>query len=370
MSVPLLDLQAQYSGIRTEILAALTRVCDSQQFILGPEVEALEKEFAAMLEVKHAIGVSSGTDALLASMMALGIGTGDEVITTTYSFFATAGCIARLGAKPVLVDIDPETYNIDVAGVAAAITSRTKAILPVHLFGLSADLTPLVKLAQGIGAAVIEDACQAIGARYQNRVVGGVGSVGCFSFFPSKNLGGAGDGGLITTNDDAFAERLRLVRRHGAPTQYAHTIIGGNFRLDAVQAAVLRVKAQHLNKWTEARRLNAQKYRTLIKDYGLSSVLTTPEEPSGYYHVYNQFIIRSSARDALKKYLSERGIGTAIYYPVPFHLQECFAYLGYSSGEFPNAEAASRETLALPIYPELTAEQQNYVVETIADFFR
>jgi dTDP-4-amino-4,6-dideoxygalactose transaminase len=368
VKVPLLDLQAQYAAIRDEILQAVARVCDSQQFILGPDVEALETELARMLEVKHAIGVSSGTDALLASMMALGIGPGDEVVTTTYSFFATAGCIARLGAKPVLVDIDPYTYNMDLAKVRAALTSRTKAILPVHLFGLSVDFGSLLELANEIGLPVIEDACQAIGARYQGRLIGGIGSVGCFSFFPSKNLGGAGDGGLITTNDDVVAERLRLLRRHGAHTQYRHTIIGGNFRLDTIQAAVLRVKLPYLNEWTEARRRHADRYRALFQQCGLNRLVKIPVEPDGYYHVYNQYVVRVPKRDALRTFLGNRGIGTAVYYPVAFHDQECFRYLNYTSGTFPHAEAAALETLALPVFPELTEDQQKHVVQSIAEF--
>jgi dTDP-4-amino-4,6-dideoxygalactose transaminase len=354
--------------MRDDILRALTRVCDSQQFILGPEVAELEAELARLLEVKHAIGVSSGTDALLAALMALGIGPGDEVITTTYSFFATAGCIARVGATPVFVDIDPGTYNLDAADVGSVVTSRTKAILPVHLFGLSVDYDALLPLAEEHGLSIIEDACQAIGARYQGRMVGGIGKIGCFSFFPSKNLGGVGDGGLVTSNDDAVAERVRLLRRHGAHTQYRHTIIGGNFRLDAIQAAVLRVKLPYLAQWTEARRQHARKYRELFAEYGLSNVVATPVEPAGDHHVYNQYVVRLPQRDALRTFLESRGIGTAIYYPVPFHLQECFKYLDYAPGVFPNAEAAARESLALPVFPELSEEQQRYVVESIAEF--
>jgi dTDP-4-amino-4,6-dideoxygalactose transaminase len=368
--VPLLDLKAQYAQIRAEVLNAVTRVFESQQFILGAEVDALETELASALGVKHATGVSSGTDALLVAMMALGIGPGDEVITTTYSFVATAGSIVRLGATPVLVDIDPETYNIDPAGVQAALTSRTKAIMPVHLFGLTAECGKLIQLANQHGAVLIEDACQAIGAQYHGRPAGSMGTVGCFSFFPSKNLGGAGDGGLVTTNDDDLAERIRLLRGHGAEKQYVHRVVGGNFRLDALQAAVLRVKLRHLQSWTEARRRNASRYRSLFDEFRLAGVVTTPTEPDGYFHVYNQYVIGTAKRDALRRHLQDRGIGTAVYYPIPFHAQECFRSKNYATGAFPHADRASASTLALPIYSELTAEQQARVVESIAAFFR
>ena len=366
--VPLLDLQPQYAPIRDELLAAIARVCDSQRFIMGPEVEGLERELAGMLEVPHAIAVSSGTDALLAAMMALGIGAGDEVVTTTYSFFATAACVSRLGARPVLVDIDPVTCNIDPAGIEAAITARTKAIIPVHLYGLAADMDPILATAERAGVAVVEDAAQAVGARYKGRAAGTLGTFGCFSFFPSKNLGAFGDGGLVTTSDDRLADRLRLLRNHGAEPKYFHKMIGGNFRLDALQAAVLRVKARYLARWTEARRANAERYRRLFADAGLDGRVTLPVEPAGRYHIYNQFVIRVPARDRLREHLEARAIGTEIYYPVPFHLQECFASLGYRPGAFPEAERAGRETLALPIYGELTEAQQRYVVESIAEF--
>jgi dTDP-4-amino-4,6-dideoxygalactose transaminase len=365
-SVPLLDLQAQYRPIREDVLAAITRVCDSQRFIMGPEVEGLERELAAMLGVSDAVGVSSGTDALLAAMMALGIGAGDEVITTTYSFFATAGCIARLGARPVLVDIEPATCNIDPAAVAAAITPRTKAIIPVHLYGCSAEMTPILDVAAKAGVAVIEDAAQAIGARYHGRPVGGLGTIGCFSFFPSKNLGAFGDGGVVTTNDPALAQRLRLVRNHGAEPKYFHRVVGANFRLDALQAAVLRVKLPHLAAWTEARRRNADRYRELLGPLVVKGRVELPVEPEGCYHIYNQFVIRVGERDRVKAGLDARRVGAEIYYPVPFHLQECFAGLGYAKGRFPAAEEAADHTLALPIYGELTEEQQRYVVESIA----
>lgn len=365
-SVPLLDLQAQYRPIRDEVLAAVTRVCDSQRFIMGPEVEGLERELAAMLDVKEAIGVSSGTDALLAAMMALGIGAGDEVITSTYSFFATAGCVSRLGAKPVLVDIDPVTYNLDPAAVARAVTARTRAIIPVHLYGCSAEMTPILETAANAGVAVIEDAAQAIGSRYHGRTVGGLGTIGCFSFFPSKNLGAFGDGGFVTTNDPALAHRLRLVRNHGAEPKYFHKFVGANFRLDAIQAAVLRVKLPHLAAWTEGRRRNAARYRELLAPLVVKGRVVLPVEPDGLYHIYNQFVVRVADRDRVKAALDARRVGTEVYYPVPFHLQECFAYLGHSKGEFPEAEQAAAQTLALPIYGELTEAQQRYVADSIA----
>ena len=365
-SVPLLDLQAQYQPIRDEVLTAITRVCDSQRFIMGPEVEGLERELAGMLEVKEAVGVSSGTDALLAAMMALNIGAGDEVITSTYSFFATAGCVVRLGARPVLVDIDRVTYNVDPAAIAAAITPRTRAIIPVHLYGCSAEMTPILELAAKAGVAVIEDAAQAIGSRYHGRPVGGLGTIGCFSFFPSKNLGAFGDGGFVTTNDAALAHRLRLVRNHGAEPKYFHKLVGANFRLDAIQAAVLRVKLPYLAAWTEARRRNAVRYRELFAPLVVKGQVELPVEPDGFYHIYNQFVIRLAERDRVKAALDARRVGTEIYYPVPFHLQECFAHLGHSKGDFPAAEDAADHTLALPIYGELTEAQQRYVVESIA----
>lgn len=366
--VPLLDLQAQYAPLRQPLLDAVTRVCDSQRFIMGPEVEGLESELAAMLGVSHAIGVSSGTDALIAALMALAIGPGDEVITSTYSFFATAGSIARLGATPVLVDIDPETFNLDPAQVAGAITTRTKAIIPVHLYGQSADMHALVSAASHKRIPIVEDAAQAIGTRYQERMVGGIGAIGCFSFFPSKNLGAFGDGGLLTTNDRGHADRLRMLRNHGMEPKYFHQLVGGNFRLDAVQAAVLRIKLPHLAQWTEGRRRNAARYRQLFADAGLLDRVTLPVERGDGFHIYNQFVIRVERRDALMRHLTANGIGTEIYYPVPFHLQECFAYLGHARGAFPHAEAAAATSLALPIYAELTAEQQGYVVEQIAAF--
>jgi dTDP-4-amino-4,6-dideoxygalactose transaminase len=365
-AVPLLDLQAQYRPLRDEILSAIARVCDSQRFIMGPEVEALEREIAAALDVEHAIAVSSGTDAILAVLMALGIGPGDEVITSTYSFFATAGCVSRVGATPVFVDIDPVTYNIDPAAARAALSSRTRAIIPVHLYGQCADMDPIAGMAEKAGIANIEDACQAIGARYKGRQAGTIGTAGCFSFFPSKNLGAFGDAGLVTTGDAALAEEIRLLRNHGAEPKYLHKRIGGNFRLDALQAAVLRVKLPHLPAWTTRRRDNARRYERLFREAGLLNEVTLPIEADGCHHVYNQFVVRVPDRDRVKRELAAQGIGTEIYYPVPFHLQKCFAHLGYRRGAFPEAERAADSTLALPIYGELTAEQQHAVVGALA----
>jgi dTDP-4-amino-4,6-dideoxygalactose transaminase len=368
MRVPLLDLQAQYAPLRDDILAAITRVSDSQRFIMGPEVDALEHELAAMLGVRHAIAVSSGTDALLLALMALGITAGDEVVTTTFSFFATAGAITRVGARPVLVDIDPVTFNIDPAQAAAAITPRTKAVMPVHLFGLAADMDPIMAAAHRAGVPVIEDAAQAIGASYNNRPLGAIGAFGCFSFFPSKNLGAFGDAGLLTTQDAALAERARLLRNHGMHPKYYHHLVGGNFRMDAMQAAVLRVKAPHLASWSEARRANASRYRELFRAAGLDASIVLPIEPADRPHIFNQFVIRTPERDALKEQLDAQGIGNEIYYPVPFHLQPCFADLGYRRGAFPHAERAADECLAIPIYGELTGPQQDTVVSAIGQF--
>jgi dTDP-4-amino-4,6-dideoxygalactose transaminase len=335
-TVPLLDLEAQYRPIRDEVLAAVIRVCDSQRFIQGPEVEALEREIASALGVPHAIGVSSGTDALLVAMMALGVGAGDEVITSTYSFFATAGCVARLGAVPRLVDIDPATYNLVPAAVQSALSPRTKAIIPVHLYGLCADMDPLLAIAREAGVPIIEDACQAIGATYKGRHAGSMGTVGCFSFFPSKNLGAFGDGGLVTTGDAALAGDIRRLRNHGSETKYYHQQVGGHFR-------------------------------RLFSEALPDAPIALPTEPGGRFHIYNQFVVRVPGRDRVRSFLADRGIGTEVYYPVPFHLQECFAPLGYRLGDFPAAEAAADSTLAIPIYGELTAAQQEMVVRTLAD---
>jgi dTDP-4-amino-4,6-dideoxygalactose transaminase len=368
-AVPFLDLQAQYRPLRDDILAALARVSDSQRFILGPEIAALETELARMLAVEHAVAVSSGTDALLLALMTLGIGRGDEVVTSTYSFFATAGVIVRAGARPVLVDIDPATFNLDPGQAVAAITPRTRAIVPVHLFGLSADLGPILAEASRQGVPVIEDAAQAIGATYHARPVGGMGVLGCFSFFPSKNLGAFGDAGLLVTNESGLAARARQLRHHGTSADYQHASVGGNFRMDELQAAVLRVKAPHLAAWTDARRLNASRYVKLFERARLLDRVTLPGEPAGRRHIFNQFVIRTGRRDALKRHLDGRGIGNAIYYPVPFHLQPCFAGLGYQRGAFPHAERAADEALAVPIYGELSLEQQQTVVDAIAEFF-
>lgn len=365
--VPLLDLQAQYAPIRDELLGAIVRVCDSQRFIMGPEVEALERELAAAIEVEDAVAVSSGTDAILATLMALGIGAGDEVITTTYSFFATAGCIARVGATPVLVDIVRDTYNLDPRAVRAAVTPRTRAIMPVHLFGLSAEMDAILEIAAAAGVPVIEDACQAIGARYRGRQVGSMGAAGCFSFFPSKNLGAFGDGGLVTTSDRALGRELRILRNHGADPKYIHHRIGGNFRLDALQAAVLRVKLPHLTRWTGMRRANAARYDRLFRETSVARRVVRPVEPPGYHHVFNQYVVRVPERDRVRERLAEAGVGTEVYYPVPFHLQKCFASLGYEAGAFPEAEQAAATTLALPIYGELNGAQQHAVVAALAD---
>jgi dTDP-4-amino-4,6-dideoxygalactose transaminase len=363
MGVPLLDLQAQYRPIRDEMLAAMTRIADTQRFIGGPEVEAFEREMAADIGVAHAVGLSSGTDALLVALMALGIGPGDEVITPTFSFFATAGCVSRVGATPRLVDIDPVTFNIDPAGVAAVITPRTRAIIPVHLYGQCAEMDPILEQARRRGIAVIEDAAQAIGATYKGRQAGAMGTAGCFSFFPSKNLGAFGDGGLLTTDDAALAREVRLLRSHGAEPKYLHKRIGGNFRLDALQAAVLRVKRPHLGAWSEARRRNADRYDRLFaeRDAAVGLPARAPERR----HIFNQYVVRVADRDRVRAGLDARGIGNEVYYPVPFHMQECFAALGYRQGDFPAAEAAAAEVLALPIYGELTEAQQAEVVAAL-----
>jgi dTDP-4-amino-4,6-dideoxygalactose transaminase len=366
----LLDLKAQYAPLRQALLEAVTRVCDSQRFIMGPEVEGLERELEAYLQTPHAVGMSSGTDAVLAALMALDIGPGDQVITSTYSFFATAGCVARLGAQPVLVDIEPDTFNIDPAAAIAAITPHTKAIVPVHLFGQSADMAPILEAAARHHIPVIEDAAQAIGAKYRGRVAGNWGAIGCFSFFPSKNLGAFGDGGLVTTTDSAIGHRLKLIRNHGMEPKYYHHLVGGNFRLDALQAAVLRVKLPHLAQWSADRRRNAGRYREMFEDAGLKGTACLPVEAPHRTHIYNQFVIRVPDRDRLRAHLDASGIGTEIYYPVPFHLQECFANLGYPPGAFPVAEAAANQSLALPIYPELTEAQQSAVVQAIRAFYR
>jgi len=378
MKVPLLDLKAQHDPIQQEILQALEQVIQSQAYILGPDVKKLEERVASYCQSQFAIGVSSGTDALLVALMALGIDHGDEVITTPYSFFATAGVIARLGAKPVLVDINPVTYNIDPNKIEPAITSKTKAIIPVHLYGQCADMEPILKVAAQYRLPVVEDAAQAIGAEYRDgRRACSMGALGCLSFFPSKNLGAMGDGGMVVTNDPSLAEKVRILRVHGGKPKYYHKIIGGNFRLDTLQAAVVNVKMNYIDGWTKKRQENAGRYISLFKESGLieKSGLGLPkaiyaEAGGSHFHIYNQFVIRVRERDRLRDHLNREGIGTEVYYPVPFHLQECFQYLGYKEGDFPEAESAAKETLALPIYPELTDEMQRGVVGKIGEFFK
>jgi dTDP-4-amino-4,6-dideoxygalactose transaminase len=392
MPVVLLDLKAQYKTIREDVRAAVDRVLDSQHFILGPEVEALEHEVAAYVQCQYGIGMSSGTDALLVALMALDIQPGDEVITTPYSFFATAGCVARLGAKPVFVDIDPITYNIDPAQIEHAVTDHTRAIIPVHLFGQMADMTAIMAIAERHNLYVIEDAAQAIGSERDGKRAGSIGHLGCFSFFPSKNLGGIGDGGMVTTNDPAIAEKVKLLRNHGHKPKYYNKVVGGNFRLDAIQAAVLRVKLPYLDSWTQGRQYNADVYRRLFEEAGLTLArdsiscllngceaedcelqtktgIVLPEARPNTRHIYNQFVIRCGQRDALMNHLQAHQIGCEIYYPIPLHLQECFAALGYKKGDLPCSECAANETLALPIYPELTEDMLNSVVAAIADFY-
>ena len=371
MKVPLLDLQAQYASIRDELGIALLRVMDSQQFILGPDVLELEREVAAYTGARHAISCASGSDALLLGLMAFDVKANDEVVTTPYSFFATAAAIARLGARPVFVDIDPLDYNIDITKIEAVITERTRAIMPVHLYGQAARMNALLEMGERYGIPVIEDAAQAIGAEDGGRQAGAMGAIGCFSFYPSKNLGGAGDGGMLTANDDALAERLRILRVHGSATKYYHSLIGINSRLDSLQAAILRVKLPYLDGWSEARASNAERYNRLFEDAGLTEEIGLPIVRDNVRHIFNQYIIRvGGRRDALVAHLKQNEIGTDIYYPVPLHLQECFRYLDYKAGYFPEAERAARESLALPIYPELTLEQQSYVVESIREFMR
>ena len=371
MAVPLLDLKAQYAAIRDEVRAAVERVLESQEFILGPEVAALEIRIAEYCGCDHAVGVSSGSDALLAALMAVELQPGDEVVTSPYTFYSTVGSIVRLGAKPVFVDIDPDTYNLDPRHVEAALSPRTRVILPVHLFGQMTDMDPLLKLAAARNLLVIEDAAQAIGAEYKGRRAGSLGDMGCFSFFPSKNLGGYGDGGMVTTNDAHLAERVRQLRSHGAQTKYTHALVGGNFRLDALQAAVLGAKLPHLDAWTAARRRNADTYRALFADAqtgGSPSPISLPAVAAVRRHVYHQFVIQSPRRDALLERLRGRRIGAAVYYHTPLHLQPCFAGLGYEAGDFPYCEAAAARSLALPIYPELTPAMQEEVVRAVVEF--
>ena len=422
MNVPLLDLKAQYLSIRPEIDAAIAEVCESQKFILGPQVKTCEEAIAKYCGCAHSVGVSSGTDALLVSLMAEGIGNGDEVITTAYSFLATAGCVARLGARPVFVDIDWVTYNLDPTKIEDRCTSRTRAILPVHLFGQMADMDPIVDVARRRGLVVIEDGAQAIGAEYKGSRAGSVGHYGCFSFFPSKNLGAFGDGGMVVTNDPDRAEKLRVLRAHGSKPKYFHKLVGGNFRLDTLQAAILLAKLKHLDDWTARRQANAKRYDRLFEASGLVSSghvhvpkvcpRTTPttedafrrfspdpaksvesvksvdrtsslasrdtteseksaesaDETPGFHHVFNQYVIRVPRRNELQAFLKERSVGTEVYYPLPLHLQECFASLGYKPGDFPQSEEAANDSLAIPVYPELTDAQARYVVDSIQTF--
>ena len=368
MQVPLLDLKAQYATIRDEARKAIDDVCESQHFILGPHVEDLEKQVATYSQCAHGIGVSSGTDALLVALMALDIKAGDEVLTTPYSFFATAGVITRLGAKPVFVDIDPKTYNINPALLERAVTPRTRAIMPVHLFGQSADMDPILDIAKRRNLPVIEDAAQAIGSEYKGKRIGSLGAIGCFSFFPSKNLGGFGDGGMVVTNDPALAERLRVLRVHGSKPKYYHNFVGGNFRLDALQAAILKVKLKHLDAWTTGRQRNAGLYDQAFAGSGIGT--PTPVWKSTgdrHYHIYNQYVIRVPNRDKVQAALKADGIGSEVYYPVPLHIQKCFTGLGYQQSDFPESERAALETLALPIYPELAPDQLSYVVQKLKE---
>lgn len=370
MKVPLLDLKIQNEALRPEIDEAIKKVLDSNGFILGAEVKELENELARYCGTKYAIGCASGTDALLLALMALDVSHGDEVITTPYSFFATASSVTRLGAKPVFVDIDAQTYNLDVSQIEAKITEKTKAIQPVHLYGQCAAMDELVKISEKYSVPLVEDAAQAIGAEDDGRRAGGIGAIGCFSFYPSKNLGAMGDAGFMTTDDETLAHKLFALRVHGSFERYYHKWVGLNSRLDAMQASILRVKLPHLDSWTEARKRNAENYRRLFTDAGLTEEITVPFERENVRHIYNQFVIRvPGKRDELRSFLIENEIGTDVYYPASLHLQECFAYLGYGENDFPESERASRETLALPIYPELTGEQQEFVVAKIAEFY-
>lgn len=387
MQVPLLDLKPQYRALQRELDEAMLRVAGTQHFILGPEVKKLEEAVAAYSQCRYGIGVSSGTDALLVALMVLGIGPGDEVITSPYTFFATGGTVARVGARPVFCDIEPESFNLSPAALQRFIEERcesrggrlvnratggvVRALMPVHLYGQVADMEALLAIARRYELRLIEDAAQAIGAAdAAARRACSLGDIGCLSFFPTKNLGAFGDAGMCVTNDAALAERLEIFRVHGGKPKYYHAVIGGNFRLDEIQAAVLNVKLPHLDAWTAGRQRNARCYDTAFAAAGLGSSLRTPVAAPGARHIYNQYVIRVQRRDALRKYLAERGIGTEIYYPVPLHLQECFAYLGHRAGELPESERAAQETLALPIYPELTNEQLHYVVDSIAAFYR
>ncbi len=371
IGVPLCDIRAQYQQLETEIQEAVLKVLASGQVILGPEVKALETEIARYCGAGFGIGCASGTDAILLALQALGVGTGDEVILPTFTFFATVGSVCRSGARPVFVDIDPETYNIDPEEVAKKITPRTKALLPVHLYGQTAEMEPLWQLAEAHQIPVVEDAAQAMGAEYQNKRTGTLGSLACFSFYPSKNLGGMGDGGIVVTSDPEWADHIAALRVHGMKPKYYHKYLGWNSRLDEVQAAILRVKLPHLEEWTDRRQAAAHRYDTLIETYGLSGQLQRPIVRENRRHVFNQYIVRVAdhQRDSLLRHLKQNNVGCDIYYPIPLHLQECLAFLGYREGDFPVSEKASQEVLALPIYPELQPEQQQLAVETCAAFF-
>ena len=364
MQVPLLDLKAQYATIKDEVLTAVSEVLESQRCIGGPKVAELEGKIAAVSDCKFAVGTSSGTDAILNSLMSLDIGSGDEVITTPFTFFSTVGCIARTGAKPVFVDIDPQTFNINAELVASAVTEKTKAIMPVHLFGQMADMDPIMEVANKHNLAVIEDAAQSITSTYKGKKAGSIGTVGCFSFFPSKNLGGIGDGGCVVTNDEQLYNRLFVMRNHGSKPKYYHKYVGGNFRLDPLQAAALLVKLPHLNDWSEARRRNAAYYDKKFE----GTVVQTPYISPDCVTIYNQYCVRVPRRDELLAHLKENNIGCEVYYPVPMHLQECFRDLGYKEGDMPQAEKAAKEVMAIPIYPELTDEMKDCVVDTILTF--
>jgi len=370
MNIPILDLKAQYASLREEILTAIERVMESQHFILGPEVEALENEIASYSGCQHGIGVSSGTDALLVSLMAIGIKPGDEVITSAYSFFATAGSIVRLGAHPVFVDVDFATLNIDATQIEANITPKTRAILPVHLAGQMADMDAIRKIANRNNLFIIEDACQALGSEYRGKRAGSIGHLGCFSFFPSKNLGGAGDGGMVVSNDPVLTERIRLLRNHGHQPKYYNKIVGGNFRMDALQAAILRAKLPYLEGWIAARQRNAAYYKQLFSETGwVDDAIHLPHETGWGRHVYHLYQLRVQRRDALAEYLKKNSIGCEIYYPVPLHLQECFKDLGYKQGDYPKAERLADTTLALPIYPELNKPMIETIVQVINNFY-
>jgi dTDP-4-amino-4,6-dideoxygalactose transaminase len=366
--IPMLDLKAQYQTLKPELDAAVLRVIESTQFINGPEVEAMEHDIAQYCRASHCIGVSSGSDALLVSLMALDIGRGDEVITTPYTFFATAGAIVRMGAKPVFVDIDPVTFNIDVKAIEAKVTPRTKAIMPVHLFGQCADMDPIMEVARKHKLAVIEDAAQAIGSEYKGRRAGSIGTVGCYSFFPSKNLGCMGDGGAVVTQDQALADKIRLLRGHGSHPKYYHKVVGGNFRLDSIHAAVLRVKLKHLDAWSLARQQGAAYYTNTLAKYGLGRLIEPPKIVQSR-HIFNQYVVRCDDREAVREHLKQEKITTEVYYPVPMHLQECFANLGFKKGDFPESERAALTSLALPMYPELPNAQRERVIRSIAAYY-